>query len=94
MASEAKAAEALSKVVSYKDNEATSYPWWAIVSTGSFGRPVIWAGPWFSREAATAYLNAKHYNFPKSVHVFCFSGHESGDFRALVDAAKEARHAR
>lgn len=82
------ASEALAKVVGYEDNEITAYPWWAIVSVGSFGRLVIHAGPWFSRKRATDYLNGKRYNFPKSAHVFCFSGHESSDFRELHDAAK------
>lgn len=88
MANHKEKLDALASVVSHTDNEATSYPWWAIVTNGLRGWLCVHAGPWFSREAATEYLNAKAYNFPKSAYVFCFSGHESADYRRLVDAAR------
>lgn len=71
-------------------NEATSFPFWAIVRKAGFGHHVLLAGIWFSRETATNHLKARAYNYPPSAFVYCFSGHESGDYRSLLTAAREA----
>lgn len=74
-------------------NEATSYPFWAIVTkAGAAGRGhyVLHAGIWFSRTTAENHLKAKAYNYPKTAFVYCFSGHESSDYRALLTVAREA----
>ncbi|MGE3705686.1 MAG: hypothetical protein AB7I13_10470 [Vicinamibacterales bacterium] len=69
------------------DNEATSFPWWAITTRALHGETVH-AGPYFSRESAEAYMEAHRYRYPKSARVFCFSGHESPAYRDLYEKAR------
>lgn len=68
--------------------EMTSYPYWQIVS-GKANQNCC-SGIWFSRESAAGYLSHNAYNFPKDAQVYCRSGNESADWRALIDAARKA----
>lgn len=72
------------------DNEATSHPWWAIVRNGSFGRMVVLAGPFFSRESATAMLVARRYDWGEKAYVFCYSAYYAPDYKELREALKPA----
>jgi len=86
-------AKQLAANTSSDHNEATSFPFWAIVTRAGAaqqGRHVFLAGPWFSRATAQAHLDARRYNYPKTAFVYCFSGHASGDYTALLTAAREA----
>lgn len=77
-----------------KRNEATAFPYWAIVTnTGAAnpGRKVIHAGIWFSREDAENHLTARSYAYPKKATVYCFSGHPSADYRRLVELSRETK---
>ena len=76
-------------VLQSNDNECTAYPYWYIARKGSFGRNVLLAGIWFSREAAELHLRAKRYNYPKSAFVYCNSGHESNDMKQLYELARK-----
>ena len=78
-------------------NEATAYPWWAIVRKGSFGRYIMLVGPFFSREEAEAQRKRRIYDYGEKSFVFCYSGHESSQYvelrkRAAIDAAREGEH--
>ncbi len=75
-------------LLSSKDNEATSYPYWAIVKPGSFGRMVMLAGVWFNRPAAESHLESKRYNYGAKAFVYCFSGHESRHVKELYENAR------
>ena len=44
---------------------------------------LVMTGPFFSRGAAAAYLREKAHRFSSRARVWCASGHESGDWRAL-----------
>jgi hypothetical protein len=80
-----------------EDNEATAYPWWAIVDpiqnfqTGRQGVNNVAhmiTGPYFSRKSAEDYLRMKRHRFGKSAAVWCFSGHQSWDY---VDAFENGK---
>lgn len=71
-----------------ENNDATKYPFWAIVKRGGFGRVVWLDGFWFSREEATEFLESRRYNYGKSAFVYCFSGHNSWHCRALFGMAR------
>lgn len=86
------------RITTSGDNEATSYPWWAIVNPrpglcraehllGHFASAIT--GPFFSREAAEEVLRTRRYRFGKHAAVYCFSGHMSPDYTQRVDAGKE-----
>jgi hypothetical protein len=66
------------------DNEATAYPWWAIVIPNRMGPNAIAAGPFFSRDSAQAHLTSCPHRYSKSAYVYCFSGHASRDYKERV----------
>lgn len=66
------------------DNEATAYPWWAIVQPEKKGTAAIGAGPFFSRKSAQDYLEGHRYRYSKKAYVYCFSGNQSPEYRAKV----------
>ena len=79
------------------DNDCTSYPWWGIVSprrglvrkdeaVAHFAGAIT--GPFFSRKSAQDHLDARRYRYPDNAAVWCFSGHESWDYREAVDNGK------
>jgi hypothetical protein len=84
-------------VLSHGDkNEATAFPWWAIVVNGFSGRvqrPMVLAGVWFNREDAEAFLASHAYRYPKKAYVYAFSGGESAHTRELYELARGADHA-
>jgi len=76
-------------------NEATAYPWWAILNPRMGGMSAhnissTITGPFFSRESAEEYLQAKSHRFSPKAEVWCLSGHESRHYRAAIDAARAA----
>ena len=78
----------MSQIAKAEDNEATAFPWWAITE-GFRGREILLAGPYFNREDADEYLEAKRYNFGEKARVYCFSGSQSHVWRAALKAAQE-----
>lgn len=71
--------------------DATSYPFWVIVKKASFGQRVILSeGFWFSRDAAETELKNRSYDYGKTAHVYCLSGHRSSHVKRLYALAKEA----
>lgn len=89
----ARKAEAFDKICAllfgYSDNEGTGHPWWAVVRRGSFGRMIVLAGPFFSRERAEGHRKAREYEYTSKSFVYCFSGHSSCDYIELRDIAIE-----
>ena len=69
-----------------KNTESTDYPVWFIVTGAS--RPVVYAGPWFSRAAAERHLEATRHNYPRGAYVYCASGHMSDDYRRLCETGR------
>lgn len=65
-----------------KNAESTEFPVWFIV-TGT-RRPVLWAGPFFSRATAESHLQTRR-GYPKNAVVYCASGHMSADYRHLCE---------
>lgn len=76
--------------------ECTAFPWWAIIcpdrlrSSGYTktdqrinGITSAVVGPFLSRESATIYLEDHRYRYGDNAIVYCMSGHESPDWRAL-----------
>lgn len=66
--------------------EATEYPWWAIIDPRKVRADVFSVanavtGPFFSRAAATEHLEARRYAFGPKAAVYCFSGYASNDWR-------------
>lgn len=90
--------EPVNRIETTGDNEATAYPWWAIVdprhglvsaraSVDHVASQIT--GPFFSRASAEQTLSERRYRFGKHAKVYCFSGHMSPDYRqALVGGAK------
>ena len=83
--------------IPHQDNEATASPWWVILDPKGSGvgisgtkiGPMI-DGPYFSREDAEAYLEAKRYNYGKNPVVYCLSGHTSRKFVGLLRGIRTA----
>lgn len=69
-----------------EENEITAYPWWAIVRKAGLGMLAVLAGPFASRESAEAQRMARIHAYGEKSSVFCFSGHESADYRKLCGA--------
>lgn len=80
---------ALAPVSASPDNEGTAFPWWAICVylEGFPGQPVVKAGPFFSRGSAEDRRQARLYHYGEQSFVYCFSGHESREFKELYQAA-------
>ncbi len=72
-----------------KENECTSYPFWAIVSPLRSGRYEMLDGVWFNRKDAEDFLKAYAYNYSKDAQVFCFSGNRSWHMKEIYAIAKE-----
>lgn len=72
-------------------NEITASPWWAITVRSKIGHrgEIMLAGPYLSRASAQDYLDRHAYRYPKGAGVFCFSGHESPQWRELRNLAVE-----
>ncbi len=77
-----------------EENEATSFPWWAIVeprqnmSVDLSRAAGQITGPFFSREEAEDELKATRYNYSKRAAVWCFSGCYSRRYQEAVRLAK------
>lgn len=82
------------------DNEATAYPWWAIVDPAQNMRADLAhaagqiTGPFFSRAEAEGFLKATRYNFGKRAKVWCFSGTYSHQYREAFRAAEAKERAK
>lgn len=78
------------------DNEITSYPWWAILTPRQVMRKdphqisCCIVGPFFSRESAEEQRKRRIYAYGQNSVVFCFSGHESPEWRDANNLAQEA----
>ena len=73
-----------------RDNDATTFPFWYVAERVGIGKVrMASSGFWFSRKAAEAHLMAKAYRYGKNAFVYCGSGHDSGDVRALYALANE-----
>lgn len=80
--------------------EGTAYPYWFVFDPqGMAGRCMSYRdavstacmsihGPFFSREAATAYRDSQRHNLSGHEVVWCGSAHMSRDYRTLLDLAK------
>lgn len=68
--------------------ESTDYPVWFVV-TGKH-RPVLWAGPFFSRESADSHLASVGRSYPRGAYVYCASGWMSDDYRHLCETGRLA----
>lgn len=78
--------EQLKAKIAAEGVEATAFPFFGIID-GRRLPDLVWiAGPWFSREAAKGHLRRKSHRYPPSAIVYCFSGHMSGDWRAVLAA--------
>lgn len=69
--------------------EGTAFPWWAILDPEQMMRPDVYrlaamvTGPFFSRESAEAHLRARRHAFGPRACVYCFSGHDSNNWRTF-----------
>lgn len=75
-----------------ENNDGTAFPWWGIAEEVKIGscrnQYAILAGPFFSRESAKSKLEARRHHYGKRAIVYCFSGHDSPDYRELFALAK------
>lgn len=80
-----------------QENEGTAHPWWAVINPHRKGPQAIIAGPFFSRERAEQYREARLYEHGPKAIVYCFSGHASWHYKDLREALgptpEEERHA-
>lgn len=90
----------MNKITTSKDNEATAYPFWAIVDPqqnfninpqGVHNIASMITGIWFSRESAEEHLKQRHYHFSKNAKVYCFSGYYSNEYSEAVKNGKEQK---
>ena len=65
--------------------EATAFPYFIIVERVQHNNLLLIAGVWFSREAATAHLEGRRYEYGDKAFVWCASGHASVDWRGLLE---------
>jgi hypothetical protein len=78
----------------YSDNEATDRPvWWILTprfgggsNTAAMLSSVL--GPFWSREEAQAWLDAKRYRFSAKAKVYCGSAHHNPELRKLFDLSR------
>ena len=76
-------------ITAYGDeNEATAYPFWYIAQKTGLGCYGMLRGIWFSREAAENHLKNKAHRYSKTAFVYCDSGHDSMQLRALYDSLR------
>lgn len=92
---EVDAINTLALVASAKDNEITGYPFWIIVDPRQLMSPTVSSlgsmvkGLFFSRENADAYIASHRHRYSKRVGVFCCSGNDSPEYRALYAASRK-----
>jgi hypothetical protein len=74
------------------NNEGTAYPWWLIVDPKQMMKPEagyvamgMITGPFFSREEAQIFLDAKRHRYSKRAVVWCSSGYDSISFRQACE---------
>lgn len=67
------------------NNEATAYPWWAIITRRNDPTGIV--GPFFSRQDAEDCRQARVHEYGERSCVFCFSGYRSYKYRNAVDEA-------
>ena len=53
---------------------------------------LVMTGPFFSRDAANAYLRKKKHRFSTRARVWCASGHESDDWREFCIGSRTPDH--
>lgn len=76
------------------DNEATRAPYWLILDPSQNMSCDIHelaaqiSGPFFCREDAQNYLDAKRHHYSNRTRVFCHSGHYSRKYNKLCDDLK------
>jgi hypothetical protein len=76
-------------VLSYGDkNDATAWPVWGIVKKAGLGQHDLLSGPWFNRDDAEAFLEAKRYRYGYKAFVYCFSAHDAWHMRKLQELVK------
>jgi hypothetical protein len=72
----------------FTSNDGTSDPWWAIVENTKKMQRVVLAGPFFSREKATAELESRRYFYGPKPYVYCFSAFANRDWHKAMDMLK------
>lgn len=88
---EAKLAKAREILFAYgEENDGTADPWWAVLKRNRMGEDAIVAGPFFSRDRAAQYTEARAHDIGKTI-VYCFSGHGSWHYRELREVLKEEK---
>ncbi len=71
------------------DNEATASPYWLILDPRQNMSCDIHelasqvSGPWFCREDAQMYLDARKHHYSPKARVYCHSGHFSRKYEKL-----------
>lgn len=79
---------------SHTDNEITDRPVWWIIDPYQMMSPSVhkvysmFKGPFFSREAATKYMEGHRYRYGKHVKVYCGSCNDAPQFKKLYDMSK------
>ena len=79
---------------SHTDNEITDRPVWWIIDPHQMMSPSVhevysmFKGPFFSREAATKYMEGHRYRYGKHVKVYCGSCNDAPQFKKLYDMSK------
>lgn len=74
---------------SYSGVDGTAHPWWAICkNASSFGKKIILAGPFLSREECDDMLEARRYEWGATAHSYCFSAHHSAGYKKLFDTTR------
>lgn len=79
---------------SHTDNEITDRPVWWIIDPHQMMSPSVhevysmFKGPFFSREAATEYMEGHRYRYGKHVKVYCGSCNDAPQFKKLYDMSK------
>lgn len=74
---------------SHTSNEGTDKPIWWIIDPRQMMSPCVhdvysmFKGPFFSREAATEYMESHRYRYGKHVKVYCGSCNDAPEFRDL-----------
>ena len=78
-------------------NEATASPWWVIVDPKQMMKPDPYyvmmsmvTGPFFSREEAQRFLDAKRHRFTERAVVYCASGYDSYQYDQAYRKAERA----
>lgn len=79
------------------DNEGSDSPWWMVVdpaqnmSMDPAGTAMRIEGPFFSRQSAEEYLQARRYAYGTRAVVWCASGYWSHKWRTLMREIEKAK---